>query len=784
MIRVKNKLQFPALIRRLLPYLGLLAFIFFSYQKLLSIPGLTISDDMGYDVLPNLKFFADNIARGILPLWNPYCESGVMTITTPFIGPFYPLFFLFYVIPGQWFLNIQFFIHLCLAAVFLFMFNKEIGLRNIPALVAASIFIFSSVPQRIIAGGYVTFGVGLLWLPVLLYFSEKLINNHNKPYLFVWLLGLSVSLMFFASHTYAVYLSCFTAIVYSLLRIAFSYKITVKIKLLLLLILSYFIALCFSAVHLLHYGKGIFGSGWHLGARATIFFTPHNLFIYLFPSFYTFEKFHILVNNYMGVATVSVLLASFFIPKDKFRKYCVIFITLGLLSLVIAFGKYGFLADFLRRTLPFFNTIMDMEIWEYIFLLSMGLVAGITLQKIGDLLRESKDRIIAVAFRRSFLLSLFLILLAYYIFSTYLKSTPEYLLVFKKDIFRTIIFLFSPALFVALVMRFKNFAHKDKLIIIGLSVFIIFDLIQCQQTAFGTRMITGNCYRNDGKFEYYTSNDIIDFIRQDQEKYFRIFRDNWPRIEENKTTAFGIFDVKGIYNTPISEYRRFVSYVFKKGGSMESFCRNLFQNADSKLTDILNIKYAFYGKNNQPASDKFIFIKELNSGVKVYKNKNYVPRAFLVPEVVVAKGEAALGVLERESFDITKAAVAQEEGIFKGKTGEVFCNAADFLKSEHSVEITEYNPNRIALITNSDYPSFLVLSEIYSTGWKAYIDGKREAVYRTNYILRGLPLDKGRHKVVFKYSPLEFIAGAWISILTALIFIAYVFKFAARRNSK
>ena len=64
--------------------------------------------------------------------------------------------------------------------------------------------------------------------------------------------------------------------------------------------------------------------------------------------------------------------------------------------------------------------------------------------------------------------------------------------------------------------------------------------------------------------------------------------------------------------------------------------------------------------------------------------------------------------------------------------------------------MTEYkNPGNIIYESNSKNPRFAVFSEVFYKTWRAYIDGKEVAPVRTNYILRGLPIPAGKHKIEF-----------------------------------
>jgi len=96
--------------------------------------------------------------------------------------------------------------------------------------------------------------------------------------------------------------------------------------------------------------------------------------------------------------------------------------------------------------------------------------------------------------------------------------------------------------------------------------------------------------------------------------------------------------------------------------------------------------------------------------------------------------------------------------------------------------ISESN-NRLRLRVNSAENSFLVLSDTYFPGWKAYVDSKREKIYQANYAFRAIPLTAGRHEVEFVYDPLSFKLGTAVTLLgiTGCIGIIWVTK---RRGAK
>jgi hypothetical protein len=93
---------------------------------------------------------------------------------------------------------------------------------------------------------------------------------------------------------------------------------------------------------------------------------------------------------------------------------------------------------------------------------------------------------------------------------------------------------------------------------------------------------------------------------------------------------------------------------------------------------------------------------------------------------------------------------------------------------EGSIRMTSYAPNKITYEAECKGDQFAVFSEVYyPIGWTATVDGKEVDILKTNYLLRGLPLTGGKHKIEFafslpKYERSNKLALAGIGILALL----------------
>jgi uncharacterized membrane protein YfhO len=82
-----------------------------------------------------------------------------------------------------------------------------------------------------------------------------------------------------------------------------------------------------------------------------------------------------------------------------------------------------------------------------------------------------------------------------------------------------------------------------------------------------------------------------------------------------------------------------------------------------------------------------------------------------------------------------------------------------------------YDAERAAVEVSAARRSVLVLTDTYFPGWKARVDGEPVDIERVDYVLRGVPVAAGTHRVEFRYEPASWRLG-WIASLLAAIALA------------
>ena len=73
------------------------------------------------------------------------------------------------------------------------------------------------------------------------------------------------------------------------------------------------------------------------------------------------------------------------------------------------------------------------------------------------------------------------------------------------------------------------------------------------------------------------------------------------------------------------------------------------------------------------------------------------------------------------------------------------------------------------LEVQTDGPGVLVLSEVYYLEWKALVDGQPAEIYPVDYVLRGITIPAGSHRVEMYFDDSRVRSGVLVSLLTLII---------------
>lgn len=99
------------------------------------------------------------------------------------------------------------------------------------------------------------------------------------------------------------------------------------------------------------------------------------------------------------------------------------------------------------------------------------------------------------------------------------------------------------------------------------------------------------------------------------------------------------------------------------------------------------------------------------------------------------------------------------------------------------IEISKYEPNYVQLNIDAPSSGVVVLKDAFYPGWRAFINGKEAPILRANGMVRAVIIDHpGKYVVEFRYLPKSFIYGVILSV-AVLIFLIGSIMFKRRYNA-
>lgn len=101
------------------------------------------------------------------------------------------------------------------------------------------------------------------------------------------------------------------------------------------------------------------------------------------------------------------------------------------------------------------------------------------------------------------------------------------------------------------------------------------------------------------------------------------------------------------------------------------------------------------------------------------------------------------------------------------------------------IKLTSYRPNFLVYSSVSNTDQLAVFSEIfYSKGWEVTVSGEKAEHFRVNYILRGMVIPAGEHKIEFRFRPQAYFTGEKIALASSLLMLVLVFSVLYREFQK
>ncbi|HEX3302323.1 MAG TPA: YfhO family protein [Thermomicrobiales bacterium] len=257
-----------------------------------------------------------------------------------------------------------------------------------------------------------------------------------------------------------------------------------------------------------------------------------------------------------------------------------------------------------------------------------------------------------------------------------------------------------------------------------------------------------------------------------------------PQIQailvNGRAIFLGLYDAQGYNPTQLDRYVEYVTAM--NGHPIDYHLAELRPGGiGSPLLDMLNVRYILVDARLSPDREDVVAITQgerpvfENKDVRVYENPAAFPHVWLVHDVRDVSRAQADALLRDRAVDFRQVALVE------GNAPEV---ALPDPRVAESATITRYQPERIEIAVTAAADGLLVVSDTYTTGWHATVDGTSAPIYPTNLALRGIPVSQGTHTVVLTYSPPWLRPGIIISLLGHVLLLAAVAWWLHDRRSR
>ncbi|MFM2134878.1 MAG: hypothetical protein RL021_278, partial [Bacteroidota bacterium] len=318
----------------------------------------------------------------------------------------------------------------------------------------------------------------------------------------------------------------------------------------------------------------------------------------------------------------------------------------------------------------------------------------------------------------------------------------------KQDAMRSLFFLVMASL---LVLSFLRYRYDNRIFIFSLLFLVLIDL-----GAVNSRYLGEEDYqRVTGESEPWQPSTADLAISQDTGSY-RVLNLAVNTFNDASTSYFHQ-SIGGYHGAKMKRYQELIenSITGEIGairGAMNAQSPEMMQVLTGQpVLNMLNAKYIIYNKDAPPFT---------NFGA--LGNAWFVPAYRLVPNsdseivAVSAFNPTEQMIVDRRYEDQLKAYTFQPD-------------------STATIRLSSYRPNHLVYDYSSSAQRLTVFSEVfYDKGWNAYIDGKSAPYFRTNYVLRGMLLPPGTHKIEFRFEPASVVTGEKVALASSSLLLALV----------
>jgi len=712
---------------------------------------------------PWRTFAHDSLSRGIIPLWNPFQFCGMPFVANSQSAVFYPPNVIFYLIDPARAFAVSAALHLFLAGLFAYMLLRALGLGRFGSTFGGMVFAFC---------GFLATWIQLptvvntaVWLPLTLFFIARYFDTRRIGYVIG--IGLSLGTALLAGHPQVFLFVAGAAAAYFIFR-AFTAEGAFHRRLgrgLLAGAAVAGLALLWGAVQLLPAAELL-----PLSHRATVasaqgysaylrFAMPWQQLITLAlpefmgnPVYGTYWGRGNLAEYaaYVGVLPLILAILGIVWRRDK---HAIFFAAVAACALLLALGTP--LNLLLFYGVPGFSSTGGPARMLFIYSAAMALLAGMgadaAAKALGDpdRARRFACHLVIGSIVAASAAGVFILVLA-----VTLGTAPGNLL--EAPALNIIVML----LVLAGVAGVSWIAARRIGVSPEIALGVLFAASVLELFAFGM-----GYYRTAPRQQVYSPTELTDYLQNRAAigRILPLYRawglERFPTavLPPNSAMVYGLSDAQGYDSLYLARYRSVLAAVEGRDPSPPANGNMVLGSlGDASLLPALGVVYVV---SHEPLSLPGLTL-ERSGEVNIYRVEKFLPRAYM------ARSATPTADLLGSLAGLKQAA----QGGVVLETSEQVPATTPALGPRSAVTILKQDLNRVRL--KAWQAGYVVLSDAYYPGWRAWVDGKPATIYIANGAFRAVRVGPGEHDVEMRFEPGSFRLGLFATLLAAAIGMA------------
>lgn len=344
-----------------------------------------------------------------------------------------------------------------------------------------------------------------------------------------------------------------------------------------------------------------------------------------------------------------------------------------------------------------------------------------------------------------------------YAFIAQLETAREAIV--SSDAGRSFLFILVAA---ALVWAYARYKFHVAGLIVGLVFFIALDVLLV-----GTRYIDKDNYEKSKIASVpYVESDADRMIKQDPDASLRVLNltvDVW----QDASTSYFHKSIGGYHGAKLKRTQELYEQVLAgQISAVQSAMRAGSADPTANVDSIVQSTLARQGALNMMNAKYIIY----NPAGGIIQNKSACGPAWFVDQVkLVPNADSEIVTLKR--IDTRHTVVVNQEKFGTQLNG--FTPKAD---PGATVKLVSHAPDRIEYESDAANEGIIMFPEIYyPLGWNVTVDDQPHEYFCGDYVLRGIRVPAGKHKIVFEFHPDSYYSGEKVAMFgSILVFLALI----------